>query len=174
MTKKEQEFHRQRRMFAITDDCLEIAPAGRTFGHFEWLGEEKFKKAVRGYVDPKGDVHFYVGKDFQVTDKACAVMRNHLGLLCRRLNVASSSNIFGGAIPDVLVKTWEPRRCYGSISQFLNRRTKLTSFTVWICQINQTCMTVKARNMEQARDKAKRRWRKEHGQPEISCITENE
>lgn len=66
----EQEFHNQRKAFAIFDDKLNWCPTG--LSHHEWLvdsglfQESQFTDIVRGYVDETG-IYFYSG-DFETNE----------------------------------------------------------------------------------------------------------
>lgn len=66
----EQEFHNQRKAFAIFDDKLNWCPHG--LSHYQWLVEGRlfcetvFNELVRGYTDDTG-IYFYSG-DFETNE----------------------------------------------------------------------------------------------------------
>jgi chloramphenicol 3-O-phosphotransferase len=51
---------------------------------------------------------------------------------------------------------------------------KLKSYRVWIHQVNQTYVDVKATDEWSAREKGYEKWRKEEAHSEVSYVEENE
>ena len=63
-------YHRIRRMFCIKDDVLYIAKPNVEYSHAVWFemngwSDDVMNTAVRGVVDPHGNIYYYVGYDFQ-------------------------------------------------------------------------------------------------------------
>lgn len=110
-------FHRQRIMFAIIDGVLQIAPKESPDSHAEWfekLGwsstdfDNLMARVTRGYVDSSG-IYAYTGFDFRVEDFVEEDLRNHLGELSMRLNLASDTEIYLGlSPPNETNPSWEP------------------------------------------------------------------
>ncbi len=117
------EFHRNRRMFCIYQNKLYIAEPNLPYSHavwFErkqWISKEKddlMDKIVRGIVDENGDIHFYIGYDFQINKKIESIFFSYLKELIEKLELNSNSQIFGGSIKQESGK-WPPRKEYGKI-----------------------------------------------------------
>ncbi|HBB02826.1 MAG: hypothetical protein US89_C0007G0008 [Candidatus Peregrinibacteria bacterium GW2011_GWF2_38_29] len=76
--KKVKDFHKSRRMFCIYEGKLYIAESGLPYSHavwftnMGWISEKNDKlmdEIVRGIIDDKGDVYFYIGYDFKVDER---------------------------------------------------------------------------------------------------------
>jgi hypothetical protein len=67
-------------------------------------------------------------------------------------------------------------KCAAKAKREENRkaRAKLKTYRVWIDQINQTYIDVKATNTVDAQDKACRKWRREEAFPNVSDTQELE
>ena len=122
--------HLERRMFCIYNDKLQIAEPNLPYSHAEWFFKENWitrendeqfmKENIRGIVDKKRDIYFYIGYDFQITSETERTFFPHLGSLVKGLNLNINSQIFGGFIKQPKGKLWIPRKGYGLIKENLN------------------------------------------------------
>ncbi len=121
-------FHKNRRMFCIYENKLFIAEPNLPYSHAVWFEKEGWisrKKddlmdfLVRGIIDTKGDVYFYIGYGFKINQDAESIFFSHLKELVGKLNLKSNSKIFGGLIRQEAGKTWIPRKEYGKIEDNL-------------------------------------------------------
>ncbi|HBI16623.1 MAG: hypothetical protein UR60_C0001G0022 [Candidatus Moranbacteria bacterium GW2011_GWF2_34_56] len=124
-TDKIKEFHQSRRMFCIYDDQLRIADDNVPYSHATWFQNENWmtkekdglmNEIVRGIVDSKGDIYFYVGYNFEINDIIELIFFNHLAELVKRLNLDTNAKIFGGLIKSEPGKIWTPIKSYGKIA----------------------------------------------------------
>ena len=127
-TEKIKAFHLSRRMFCIYQDELFIAEPNLPYSHtvwFEkkdWISKEKSRlmdKIVRGIVNNKGDIYFYVGYNFEINPQIESLFFSHLEELAKKLNLKPTSKIFGGAIRGESGKMWLPKKEYGEIKDNL-------------------------------------------------------
>jgi len=116
--------HKKRRMFCIHKNNLFIAEGGMPESHAVWFekkgwitreNDDLMNEIIRGIVDEKGDIYFYVGYDFLINEKAENIFFPHLKELVRKLNLSKDSNIFGGLMKGGKGQ-WPPRKKYGKIS----------------------------------------------------------
>lgn len=121
-------FHKNRRMFSIYQNKLFIAEPNLPYSHAVWFEKEGWisrKKddlmdsILRGIVDNKGDVYFYVGYDFGINEEAESIFFSHLKELVEKLNLKSKAKIFGGLIKQEDGEIWPPRKEYGKIEDNL-------------------------------------------------------
>lgn len=122
--------HLERRMFCAYQGDLKLAEPNLPYSHAEWFlrqgwmnlkNDEKFmKETVRGIINQKRDICFYVGYDFQITSEAEKIFFPHLNHLVKMLNLNINSQIFGGFIKQPVGEEWIPRKKYGSIKENLN------------------------------------------------------
>tara|TARA_Y100000310_G_C20029371_1_gene511080 strand:+ start:49 stop:465 length:417 start_codon:yes stop_codon:yes gene_type:complete len=124
---KTRAFHKSRRMFCIYKNKLHLAKPNLLYSHatwFEkegWISEEKdslMESIIRGMVDSKGDIYFYVGYDFKINNEAKFIFFLHLKELVKKLNLNANAKIFGGLIKQNSGK-WPPRKAYGKIKDNL-------------------------------------------------------
>lgn len=120
-----EKFHNSRRIFAIIDDCLYIAPANKNISHREWLETEKLIEVVdnkdlngitRGFLDGHG-LYFYEG-DFVITEKAETEIFKHFNDLIGKLGVDKNIHLYGGLIKGVVGEKWLPKKDYGILKCF--------------------------------------------------------
>lgn len=52
----------------------------------------------------------------------------------------------------------------------MTNKVKQENYKVWIEQVNQTCIEVKAINEEDAKNKAYRKWRKDEANSIVLCL----
>lgn len=96
----ESEFHKQRTIFLIRNDCLFSAPKGLDQTHAQWfesLGvpvDEAIENDVRGYYDGTG-LYFYQGKDFHGGDAVKKIVERFLPVF----DVPPKTNVYVGLIP---------------------------------------------------------------------------
>ncbi len=123
-------YHKNRRMFVILDEELNIADAGLTCSHAVWFVQQGFMpqsddslmdEVVRGIVDPKGNVYFYVGYDFAVNKKCEDEFFLYLEELVNRLQLKPTAQVFGGLIQQTTPGQWPPRKTYGTIRELLHK-----------------------------------------------------
>lgn len=102
----EQEFHNQRRAFAIFDDKLNWCPKG--LSHKEWLvggnlfDEAQFSELVRGFVDETG-VYFYSG-DFETNEYVEDVAKSWMNSIDKDLPV------YCGVYKSRIGERWKPKK----------------------------------------------------------------
>jgi len=124
-TDKIKELHQSRRMFCIYDNQLRIADENVPYSHATWFQNENWmtkekdglmNEILRGMVNEKGDIYFYVGYDFEINDNTESIFFNHLAELVERLNLDTSAQIFGGLIKSEPGTIWPPAKSYGKIA----------------------------------------------------------
>ena len=117
-------FHKSRRMFCIYQNKLLIAKPNLPYSHAVWFekegwisrqDDELMSSLVRGIVDDKGDVYFYVGYDFEVNEEIESIFFAHFKELVEELNLKSSSKVYGGLIKQKVGEIWPPKKKYGRI-----------------------------------------------------------
>ncbi|MBR9677036.1 hypothetical protein GOV04_02750 [Candidatus Woesearchaeota archaeon] len=125
--KKRKAFHRGRIMFVIKDNRLFIAPKGVAYSHAVWFEREDWMKFnddsfmnenVRGRVDPQGNIGFYVGYDFSVTEKAEKTFFKHLKEIVTKLNVQPTALVYGG-LKKISDDSLGPAKNYGTVKELL-------------------------------------------------------
>ena len=118
----EKKFHGGRRIFAIIDGCLYIAPVNTAVSHWEWLESEKLLGAnidrdlngiTRGFFNDN-DLYFYEG-DFVITERAETEIFKHLNDLIDKLNIDKNVHLYGGFIKGVVGEKWLPKKDYGAL-----------------------------------------------------------
>jgi hypothetical protein len=126
--KKVKNFDKSRRMFCVYQDKLFIAKPRLPYSHAVWFEKEGWlskeddglmNSIVRGIVNNKGDVYFYVGYDFQINNRIEKIFFSHLSKLVKKLGLKSDAKIFGGCIKQQLNTEWMPRKEYGRIGDCL-------------------------------------------------------
>lgn len=119
------DFHRSRRMFVIKDDELVIAEPNLSFSHPQWFehegwmnesNDEIMELCVRGAVLSDGEVRFYIGWDFTISQKAEDLFMLKLGELVGKLNLDTSALLTAGNIKE---ENFKPRKTYGTIADNL-------------------------------------------------------
>ena len=120
----EANFHKKRRLFAIIDNNLYIAPAGTADSHLEWLIAEDLLKdfqntelngITRGYVSSSG-LYFYEG-DFELTTKAESDFFSRMSEIIIKLNVDTDLHLYGGFSKGEVGKQWTPIKDFGVIDK---------------------------------------------------------
>lgn len=115
----EQEFFARRRMFAVVDSTLLLAPVGCPLGHYHWLNgivgsvHDVLDKCVRGYVFG-GCLVAYVGS-----------FSHHVGhedvrLALEVLRVVTPITEVGLGVLTESKRPWVPKTTY-PVQQYLNR-----------------------------------------------------
>ena len=117
-------YHRIRRMFCIKDDVLYIAKPNVEYSHAVWFemngwSDDVKNTAVRGVVDPHGNIYYYVGYDFQIDDDSEKVFFTHLDDLVEQLKIKPTALIFGGKVKSDSSSTWPPRTEYGVVKDYI-------------------------------------------------------
>jgi hypothetical protein len=121
-------FHKSRRMFCIFEDKLYIAKPNLPYSHavwFEkegWISREKdelMNSILRGIVNNKGDIYFYVGYDFEINKNAESLFFSHIHEIVKKLKLKSDAKIFGGLIKQENGNPWPSRKEYGKIKDNL-------------------------------------------------------
>jgi len=116
-------FHQQRRMFAIRDGVLRIAPENASYSHAQWFVSEGWIKpgedglmgsATRGFVDSRG-VFFYKDYDFSFDAKAQAEILNFLQELVDNLALDLNLHLFGGLIRGGPGEKWPGQNDLGAL-----------------------------------------------------------
>ena len=121
-------FHKSRRMFCVYENKLFIAEPNLPYSHAVWFEKEGWisrqkddlmDSLVRGIVDDKGDIYFYIGYDFEINKETESIFFSHLKELVEKLNLKSNAKIFGGLIKQEAGKIWPPRKEYDKIKDNL-------------------------------------------------------
>lgn len=121
-------FHRSRRMFCIFDGTLHIAKPDVSYSHAAWFEKEGWinkkndtamNEIVRGIVDAKGDVYFYVGYDFHIDLNAEEVFFENLGDLTSKLHISPDAHIYGGMIKKEPGEIWPPEKHFGTARKYI-------------------------------------------------------
>lgn len=119
-----QAHHKSRRMFCIYEGELRIAEPNLPYSHPTWFERESWMSrdadalmdsTERGVVDNDGDVHFYIGYDFEINEKAESVFFPYLRKLAEKLDLKPDAKVFGGAIRQEAGTKWPPRKTYGKV-----------------------------------------------------------
>ena len=118
-------FHKQRIMFVIKDDFLQLAPSGSTESHAEWFeslgwmnpeNDSLMEKVTRGYVDTSG-IYAYAGYDFRIAEFVENDLLKHLPELVRHLHLSVDTKVYLGLIPPAQNSTqWTPRKVIGTVA----------------------------------------------------------
>ena len=125
---KAKDFHRSRRMFCIYQNKLCVADRNLPYSHatwFEiegWMSEDKdelMDRIVRGIINGKGDIYFYIGYDFRINSNIEPIFFSHLKELTDRLELDTNGQIFGGLIKSKSDEIWPPAKEYGKIKDNL-------------------------------------------------------
>jgi len=116
------DYHKGRRMFCIRNGKLFIARPNSPYSHIDWFRKRGWIKnansmneIIRGFVDKKGDIYFYVGKDFGINKKAEKEFFEHLEELAKRLRLGPNARIYGGMFRQRLGKQWSPKKRFGLV-----------------------------------------------------------
>lgn len=126
-----QAYHKSRRMFCIYEGELRIAEPNLPYSHATWFEREGWMtkeddalmdSVVRGIVDDRGDIYFYIGHDFEVNERAETIFFQYLTELVERLNISSDAEIFGGAVMQEPGTKWPPRKTYGKVESILSEQ----------------------------------------------------
>ncbi|TAK97091.1 hypothetical protein EPO05_00120 [Patescibacteria group bacterium] len=125
---KTDSFHQSRRMFCVYQGKLHIAEPNLPYSHATWFAKEGWiskqsdelmEDILRGVVDDKGNIHFYVGYNFELNDYAESMFFAHLAELAEKLKLNSDARIFGGLTRSKSGEMWPAIKNYGSLSENL-------------------------------------------------------
>jgi len=127
MNLKEIKFYEERRIFCIKGGELIIAPTGSPGSHASWFMSEGWleddpdliEHIPRGYVDPEGNIYFYIGKDFEVNNDIFAEVSQHLPELIEKMDIPTGAILYGGARKATIGDKWVAKKEYGRIGCFL-------------------------------------------------------
>jgi len=126
--KESSKYHSQRKSFAIINGELKIASEEGPQSHSEWFiyegwirdeNDPLFEEIVRGMIDPKGDLYFYVGKNLEVNPKSQEIFFKHLQELVNRLNIPLETKVGGGMIKGNIGEQWPPRKSFGTVKNLI-------------------------------------------------------
>lgn len=115
-------------MFCVVNGKLLIARPNLLYSHQEWFEKIGWNKAqikifmasgLRGIIDANGNLNFYTGYDFKVTNKIEKEFFSALPNLVKKLKVKPSARILGGSIKGELGEVWPARKDYGSVKDFI-------------------------------------------------------
>lgn len=118
------DFHRSRRMFCIYQNKLHVAEQNLPYSHAVWFEKEGWMSKdqdelmdgiVRGIIDVKSNIYFYIGYDFSVNSDIEPIFFSHLKKLVERLKLNTNAQIFGGLIKSGPNEIWPPVKAYGKI-----------------------------------------------------------
>ena len=102
----EQEFHSQRKAFAIFDDKLNWSP-DNLCSHREWLvdsdlfDEAQFEDLVRGYIDETG-IYFYQGTNFETNEYVEDIAKSWMN------SINTTSPVYCGVVKGNIGERWKP------------------------------------------------------------------
>lgn len=125
---KVKSFHSNRRMFAVVDGKLHVAPEGVDYSHATWFEKEgwitvnedgRMDTVTRGFVDGKGDIYFYVGYDFVVTQECEKEFFTHLAELKKQLDLSDDNAVYGGLVRQTGEGQWPGKKSYGAVGSLL-------------------------------------------------------
>lgn len=128
-------FHKTRRMFCIYNNVLYIAEPNLSYSHAQWFinqgwispdNDSLMNKIPRGMVSADGDVYFFVGYDFAVTNIIENIFFDHFQELAQRLALKPEALVYGGLIKQTTAGQWPPQKNYGTVSELL-QKVKLRS-----------------------------------------------
>jgi hypothetical protein len=120
-------FHSQRRMFAIRDDTLFLAPKNVPYSHakwFEkmgWINPEKdslMDTITRGFLDRTG-LYFYTGYEMKWSKKAEEETFTHLKELVNKLQIKIDLHLLGGMIRSKPGTKWPSEKDFGRIGELI-------------------------------------------------------
>jgi hypothetical protein len=120
-------FHTNRRMFAIKDSRIYLAPTNADYSHAKWFENEGWitpkddhlmNSIVRGQVDPTG-VYFYQGYDFSLSEESFRIMKAHLKELIDKLQIPMDFHLYGGIVKQSKPGRWPPKKDFGSLQSLL-------------------------------------------------------
>ena len=126
--KNTENFHRNRRMFCISNGRLYIAKPNLPYSHAAWFKnkgwmdeehDEFMEKSVRGYVIKDNEIRFYVGYDFRVTKEAEDEFFEHLNELVNKLNIRAEVKVLGGQVK-TKDTVWPAEKYYGTVEELLS------------------------------------------------------
>lgn len=126
--RKVEDFHRSRRMFCIYNNELHIADQNLSYSHAAWFekegwmskeNDELMDKIVRGIVDEQGNIYFYTGYDFKISNGSKDIFFPFLKELTEKLELNYSAKVFGGLIKSEPGKVWPPANEYGEVKDNL-------------------------------------------------------
>ncbi len=120
-------FHSSRRMFAIKDGRIHLAPEGATYTHAKWFQMEGWmnpendsimETTTRGYTDNTG-IYFYKGFDFRIDEESEKEVLDNLESLVRQTGVSKERHLYGGKIKQEEGGDWPARKDYGCIKDLI-------------------------------------------------------
>ncbi|MCK5459538.1 hypothetical protein KAI52_00305 [Candidatus Parcubacteria bacterium] len=113
----EKKYHKSRRMFCIIDNKLFIAKKHDERSHKKWINDlgygNKFEKIVRGVINKKGVLIFYIGKNFTINKNAENIFFNHIQKLSKKLKLSLNTSIEGGHLIGKIGEDWTTIKKYG-------------------------------------------------------------
>jgi len=121
------ELHRNRRMFAIKEDKLYLAPLHAEYTHAKWFeklgwitkeNDKAMDELVRGFIDSTG-IYFYKGYDFSYDKEAEKIILKNLNKIINLLHLSKETCLFGGLVKQKIPGKWKPIKEYGKVEQFL-------------------------------------------------------
>lgn len=119
-TEKTAAFHRQRRMFVITNRRLHLAPSGVEWGHREWFEQsgrlDLLDNATRGFFDGTG-IYAYHGESFFGDVHDAQAVCEHL----QEFPVDQNLFVFIGMVPGQPGERWWPVHRLGTVRGLLGK-----------------------------------------------------
>ena len=126
-SEKVKSFHSSRRMFAIKENKLYLAPVNVTYSHAKWFELEGWMDPdndylmeiiTRGYFDLTG-VYFYKGYDFDVDKDSEEAMLSSLNDFVEQTGIDTDLHLYGGKIKQKEEGEWPPKKDFGAIKDLL-------------------------------------------------------
>src|SRR3972149_6079183 len=118
------QFHKSRRMFCIFNNTLHIADPRVSYSHAIWFERQGWmtatddslmNHAVRGFINAAGDVYFFIGYDFAITENSKSLFFQHLPDLTKQLCLQPTARVYGGLIKQTKAGQWPAKKQYGTI-----------------------------------------------------------
>jgi len=114
-----EDFHRNRRMFAIVAGDVIIGPKDSPMSHSEWFesigkdAEKTENECVRGFADERG-LFFYRGKKFDATEDDEKELVAHLEEIANALELSLETLVFMG-MKKTADTIWPPKKKIGTV-----------------------------------------------------------
>jgi len=127
---KDHDFHSQRRMFAIVDGTLSVAPAASVLSHIEWFEQEGWvqsdqqdiflDKTPRGfYLSHTNEMFIYQGNGFFFSPELETAVIDALPLLVSSLHLNENTKVHLGPKDSVVNGKSYPQKYLGKVSELL-------------------------------------------------------
>ena len=126
-SEKTRKFHQNRRMFAIKNEILYLAPSRSSYSHAEWFEKEgwisitdfsEMDSITRGCIDKSG-IYVYRGWDFRFNQKDISTLLRKLPKIIGILSISKEKHLYGGMVRDSRGEL-TPIKDFGTLSNLVN------------------------------------------------------